>query len=114
MGQELYVFKLDQQLAKDCCSEMLKEKSVHAYRKYLQEQTYDQDLSFDTIFQKVENNIVLIGIEELWSIYHWFDEKVELAYPLLDFQQKEEKRYQDMKQAELELCFEISSKTSMQ
>jgi len=45
-------------------------------------------LSFDAILHKVENNAALMSIEELQNIYHWFEEKIELAYPQLYSQQR--------------------------
>ncbi|OJJ14684.1 hypothetical protein BKI52_41340 [marine bacterium AO1-C] len=62
----------------------------------------------------LENNIELTGTEELWSIYHWFDEKIEHSHSHLDFQQSKEQLYQEMKQRGLDLCFKIPSKTPIQ
>ena len=108
MGQELYIFKLDQQLARSHCSPVLRKKTPHSYRKYLKGYP---ELNFDTILQKVEQDIALMSIDEMWSVYHWFGDINELTYPELDFSQKEDLLYQDMKQNGLDLCFEIPSKT---
>lgn len=111
MGQELYIFKLNQQRAKDQLTQTLSKKSASSYKKYLADSTYYQTLSFEDIVQKAATDIEQISIEELWSLFHWFYDEVEQENPAADYQEIENQFHQKMSENGLDLCYEIPSKT---
>jgi len=110
MGREVYFFKFDKQLAKDNLVETLQEKSKDSYKTFLKDST-SYEVDFNEVLQKVRNNIEELSLDELWTLFHWFYEKIYLKYENSSYLKFESKFNKEMKGNGLDLFYEIPSKT---
>jgi len=110
MGREVYFFKFDRQLAKDSLANILQEKSDNSYKNFLKDST-SWEVDFDEVFQKVNNDIEELGLDELWTLYNWFYYKIDLQYEKASYAKINREFNKEMKRNGLELFYEIPSKT---
>jgi hypothetical protein len=103
MSEQLYFFKFNKEIARTKLSTLI--KGDDSYKQYLIENVnrYEEELEVNNIINKIEENVELLSVDELWSLFDWFDERFEKL--------KLNKRYEEMFNHGLDLFFEMPSKT---
>lgn len=110
MAEELYFFKFNKDIAKVKLPPLLKEESEFSYRQHITANKARYGAAtLEILLDKIENDIELLTIDELWSLYDWFYEKGIRSNSNWEHSQVKA----EMLNYGLDLFYEFLSKTSV-
>lgn len=110
MAEELYFYKLNSEKAKTELIQQLKVDDEFSYQKYSNKYA-DEELNFEEVIRKIEENIELLSIDEFWSISNWFWQRIETNHPNIGYDEQYGLFIKLMSASGMELFYEIPSKT---
>lgn len=111
MGREVYFIKFDKKDVQENLAKTLQEESKYSYQDYIKEGYYKDKVSFEEVFQKSKNDIEQITLEELWSLFAWFNWKVDTEYENAGYAKQEHEFHKETRRNGLNIFYEIPSKT---
>ncbi|WP_342644694.1 hypothetical protein [Mucilaginibacter sp. CSA2-8R] len=112
MAEELYFFRFDKEAARANLPALL--TAAADYRQQIAElptSRYDEPVIFENILLKIDENVELLSIEEMWSLFNWFYEKAERENPEENYFVMEKRLHEEMRFYGLDLFAEIPSKS---
>ncbi|WP_459210847.1 hypothetical protein [Aquimarina rhabdastrellae] len=117
MAEELYFFKIDEDVVRERLPQVLSENGISSYQNFIAEHPYYSNgksnnyVDYNEIITKIENDIAQLTKNEFWTICNWFYNKNELSYSHLGYKVFEEKTDIEMRGCGIILFEEITSKT---
>lgn len=110
MAEELYYIKLNADKARTELVRDFSSNSKFTYCDYLNKYT-EEKLIYEKVVNKIEDNIEQLSLNEFWSIFLWFYERVDFGSPDLDLNKRRELFVESMLECGLDLFHEFSFKT---
>lgn len=112
MSEQLYFFKFNKEIARTKLSALINEDDSSSYKQYLFENFKDEEkVQFNNIINKIDENVELLSIDELWSLFDWFIARVEKQNPHIPNYDLDKQTDEEMGKYGLHLFCEIPSKT---
>lgn len=113
MSEQLYFFKFNKEIARTKLSTLINKEDSFSYKQYLFENFSkgEENMQFDNIINKIDENIELLSTEELWSLFKWFSERIEKLNTNIEYYNLDKKTHEEMRNYGLDLFYEIPSKT---
>jgi len=110
MGEELYFFKLNRELAATHLRARLTQDGEHSYCNFLLSSCNEEGVQWEIVLEKAQENIDQISLDELWTVFVWFRKRNNKA-DSESYSDYEKRLYSEMKSCGIEFFFEIDSKT---
>lgn len=113
MSEQLYFFKFNKEIARTKLSTLINKDDSFSYKQYLIENFSkgEENVEFNNIINKIDENIELLSTEELWSLYGWFSERTEKLKTNIEYFSLDNNEREEMRNYGLDLFHEIPSKT---
>ncbi len=112
MAEELYFFRFDKEAARANLPALLTAATDYQQQiAKLPASRYDEPVVFENVLLKIDENVELLSIEEMWSLFNWFYEKAERENPGKDYFVLVKRWHDEMRFYGLDLFAEIPSKS---
>lgn len=112
MAEELYFFRFDKEAARANLPALLTAAADYQQQiAKLPASRYDEPVLFENVLLKIEENVELLSIEEMWSLFNWFYKKAKRENPGEDYFVLVNRWHDEMRFYGLDLFAEIPSKT---
>ncbi len=113
MSEELYFFRFNKDISRIRLSSLLRQEGGFSYKQFLADHnsSFGDEVQFDNITRRIDENIEQITEEELGSLFYWFWERYEKSNSEIDYQHFDEKLNEELFRYGLDMFYEIPSKT---